>query len=199
MHDVNGLPARLASKIEIDASGHWLWVASTNPRTGYAQTRTTGSRRTTLAHRYVYELLVGPIPAGLQIDHLCRVRRCVNPEHMEPVTQLENVRRGLKGEQKRSPICRNGHEKQGVEADGTLYCLICPPRQSRPPRAQMSADELRKVRELDRRMREMRSEEIAARKREWRLANRDRVNEYQRSRRAAIKAKAAENEVDCNG
>lgn len=45
------------------------------------------------AHRFVYELLVGPIPAGLTIDHLCRVTSCVRPDHLEPVTNAENVRR----------------------------------------------------------------------------------------------------------
>lgn len=45
------------------------------------------------AHRVVYESLVGPIPAGLELDHTCRVRRCVNPDHLEPVTHAENQRR----------------------------------------------------------------------------------------------------------
>lgn len=50
---------------------------------------------TVTAHRFAYELFVGPIPDGLDIDHLCRNRSCVNPAHMEPVTEAENTRRGL--------------------------------------------------------------------------------------------------------
>lgn len=70
----------------------WLWTAYTNPD-GYGQFgETHGQGR--LAHRWAYEHLVGPIPAGMQLDHLCRVRHCVNPSHLEPVTQRENLMRG---------------------------------------------------------------------------------------------------------
>ena len=48
------------------------------------------------AHRFAYEMLVGPIPEGLDLDHLCRVRHCVNPNHLEPVTRSENLRRGIR-------------------------------------------------------------------------------------------------------
>lgn len=61
-------------------------------RDGYARTRASG--RTFLAHRWMYEQMVGPIPTGLQLDHLCRVRNCVNPRHLEPVTQRINILRG---------------------------------------------------------------------------------------------------------
>lgn len=56
-----------------------------------------GRWRGTTAHRAVYEALRGPIPSGLQVDHLCRVHRCVNPDHLEPVTCKENLRRGIRG------------------------------------------------------------------------------------------------------
>jgi hypothetical protein len=71
-------------------SGCWLWSAGTSPL-GYGILYFDGSNR--LAHRIAYEMLVGPIPKGLELDHLCRVRCCVNPDHLEPVPHAENVRR----------------------------------------------------------------------------------------------------------
>lgn len=65
----------------------WIWLLKTNA-TGYGYTH--GNR---LAHRFYYEEAKGPIPAGLQLDHLCRERLCVNPDHLEPVTPMENTRR----------------------------------------------------------------------------------------------------------
>jgi len=79
-------------------TGCWLWTASTN-KNGYGQFRfgsqVDGTRTMVLAHRWAYEHLVGPIPEGLQLDHLCRAPWCVNPEHLEPVTNRENTVRGL--------------------------------------------------------------------------------------------------------
>lgn len=76
----------------VDASGPcWLWTGFTHD--GYGSfTVTRGDTRR--AHRYAWETLVGPVPAGLVIDHLCRVRNCVNPDHMETVSVWENTRRG---------------------------------------------------------------------------------------------------------
>jgi len=66
---------------------------------GYARVRVAG--RMVMAHRYAYELAEGPIPAGLDLDHLCRIRECVQPAHLEPVTRRENTIRGdcFKGDQ----------------------------------------------------------------------------------------------------
>lgn len=69
----------------------WLW-RGTSIRNGYGQLSWHAPMR--LAHRYAYELLVGPIPEGLTLDHLCRVRHCVNPAHLEPVTNRVNLLRG---------------------------------------------------------------------------------------------------------
>jgi hypothetical protein len=74
-----------------DANGCWIWVKSVNKK-GYGQLK-RGSA-TSHAHRWYYEQAKGPIPAGLVIDHLCRVRACVNPDHLEPVTNQENIARG---------------------------------------------------------------------------------------------------------
>jgi len=70
----------------------WEWTGSLFQGTGYAQVWADGTTR--LGHRVVYELLVGPIPKGLELDHLCRVRSCVNPAHLEPVTHKVNMERG---------------------------------------------------------------------------------------------------------
>jgi HNH endonuclease len=71
--------------------GCWLWLAGRG-NTGYGSFW-AGAEQTT-AHRFAYELLVGPVPPGLDLDHLCRVRHCVNPAHLEPVTRNENLMRG---------------------------------------------------------------------------------------------------------
>jgi hypothetical protein len=71
--------------------GCWVWTGVRDEK-GYGRHHV--GRRLIKAHRYAYELLVGPIPDGLVIDHLCRNPSCVNPEHLEPVTSAENTRRG---------------------------------------------------------------------------------------------------------
>lgn len=83
---------------KVDRSGDcWRWTGAL-ARGGYGFA-VVGSRddpqRYRNAHRFAYELSVGPIPEGLELDHLCRNRRCVNPAHLEPVTHSENMRRGV--------------------------------------------------------------------------------------------------------
>ena len=80
----------------------WLWTASTK-KVGYGWFKL--NEKQVAAHRFAYELLVGPIPAGLDLDHLCNVRNCVNPEHLEPVTKAENNRRQVP----RRKTCKHGH------------------------------------------------------------------------------------------
>ena len=75
----------------IETDDCWLWDAAIG-RNGYATFKFEGRMQS--AHRTSYRHFVGPIPEGLQLDHLCSVRWCVNPRHMEPVTQKENIMRG---------------------------------------------------------------------------------------------------------
>lgn len=86
----------------------WLWTASKNPK-GYGYFSV--NQKTYLAHRFSYLMYKGSISKNLQLDHLCRVRNCVNPEHLEAVTSLENSRRGIAGQNNRIKThCPQGHE-----------------------------------------------------------------------------------------
>lgn len=76
-----------------EEKGCWLWQGTL--RAGYGRVKIGG--RLQEAHRASYEHHVGPIPEGLVVDHLCRNRSCINPAHLEPVTEMENIRRGEQG------------------------------------------------------------------------------------------------------
>lgn len=69
----------------------WIWTGNTM-KDGYTHFKVSG--KTVKAHRFSYELLIGAIPDNLALDHLCRIRNCVNPSHLEPVTQQVNILRG---------------------------------------------------------------------------------------------------------
>lgn len=87
----------------------WLWRASAPNGYGRFNYRQSGKLVQVRAHRMAYELLVGPIPPGLQLDHLCRVPLCVNPDHLEPVTGQENTQRAWRVRVS-SAYCKRGHE-----------------------------------------------------------------------------------------
>lgn len=126
---------RFWAKVDLsDPGGCWLWTAST--RNGYGQfwagNRTaSGHPRMDYAHRFAYEWLVGPIPPELELDHLCRVRLCVNPDHLEPVSHRENLLRGETQTAKRAAQthCIHGHafteENTYVKRNGTRACRTC--------------------------------------------------------------------------
>lgn len=105
----------------------WLWTAGLSSD-GYAQIRKDGAKR--VAHRLLYEWLVGPIPEGLELDHLCRVTRCLRPDHLEPVTHAENVRRGRAGSNTRGKThCPADHPYDEantyIDPDGRRRCRSC--------------------------------------------------------------------------
>ena len=81
---------QVSPKVLVD-DGCWHWTGA-RQSDGYGSFQRSGQTR--LAHRAMYELFVGDIPEGLELDHLCRDRGCVRPDHLEPVAHLENVRRG---------------------------------------------------------------------------------------------------------
>lgn len=108
-------------------SGCWLWLGYAEQ--GYGRVTIKGKRSPT--HRVVYEEFRGPIPPGLELDHLCRVPCCVNPDHLEPVTPQINQLRGFSptGINARKTHCVHGHPlTEGnvwVSALGSRHCILC--------------------------------------------------------------------------
>lgn len=124
---------RWNERVHIHPSGCWIWTGRHSGR-GYGALRLRGRNGPTrMAHAIGYELLVGPVPAGLELDHLCRNHACVNPAHLEPVTHRENVRRGLAGQVMRDKThCKQGHEftlentsYSGPESNRRRHCREC--------------------------------------------------------------------------
>lgn len=92
------LIVRFISKVRVnELTGCWNWTACIG-QNGYGYivvgSKLDSTRKLSLAHRVSWELHKGPVPEGLELDHLCRVRHCVNPDHLEPVTRRENILRG---------------------------------------------------------------------------------------------------------
>jgi hypothetical protein len=121
------LPERFWSKVSVnDSTGCWEWAAGRG-RNGYGRFRWGDATR--YAHRVAYEELVGPVPLGLQLDHLCRVTHCCNPAHLEPVTPRENTLRGVARFVNLSKTaCPAGHEYSSENTymhKGSRYCREC--------------------------------------------------------------------------
>ena len=115
----------------LPGDGCWEWTASVNEH-GYGQFY--NGITMCLAHRYSYELHVGPIPAGLVTDHLCRNIRCVRPDHLEPVPQRVNAQRGIHPQgadhfHGRKTHCPKGHPYDEVNtritSTGRRECRAC--------------------------------------------------------------------------
>lgn len=132
----------------------WLWTGSTHE--GYGTLRRTrgGRQKKFQAHRFAYELLVGPIPEGMTLDHLCHNndkecqagndcihRRCVNPAHLEPTPNIKNILRGKGWTAKnaRKTHCPHGHEYNAkntfININGSRVCIICRRNNDRVRRA----------------------------------------------------------------
>lgn len=135
-------PAKSAGEVLIEhtsvrADGCWVWIASRTSG-GYGKAWRAG--RTVLAHRLAYETTHGPIPSGMQLDHLCRNRACVNPSHLEPVTARVNTLRGTSGAAQNAvkTHCPQGHaydETNTGRNAGSRYCKPCQAAHARRYRA----------------------------------------------------------------
>ena len=122
---------RIADKI--DVADCWQWTGVTT-RLGYGSVSVDGITKS--AHRVVYEALVGPVPPECGLDHLCRNRSCVNPDHLEPTTHRENVLRGegIAAKNARKTHCIVGHPFTGdnliIRGNGR-QCRECGRKRSR--------------------------------------------------------------------
>lgn len=137
LHKTTDLAARFWPKVQ-KTNNCWLWCGSRMPL-GYGKISAydNGKPRQLLAHRVSYELLVGAIPVDMTIDHLCKNPPCVNPEHLEVVTQRENILRSNSWCAKRAKAthCIHGHELSGNnlinDPHGWRYCRTCQQRRAR--------------------------------------------------------------------
>ena len=120
---------RFWPKVRLDIAGCWLWQGAIGSD-GYGRIRGDDGI-TKRPHRVAWELAVGPIPDGLQLDHLCRVRACVRPSHLEVVTNRENTLRGTSpiADHARATECGRGHVYSDATTaytrSGKRRCLIC--------------------------------------------------------------------------
>jgi hypothetical protein len=121
---------RFLARVEpmMDDRGCWEWRGALQPN-GYG-TFGVSPTKNVRAHRASFEIAKGPIPPGLEIDHLCRNRSCCNPAHLEAVTHQENKRRESASYRARVTVCRGGHSftdpaNAGINNRGKRYCRAC--------------------------------------------------------------------------
>lgn len=137
---------RFWSRVDkIELTGCWLWDGHVAKNLyGMWSFSENGKTKTVYAHRAAYQLLVGPIPKRLVLDHQCRVRFCVNPGHLKLVTQKVNLARSKSGEagaafQRNKTHCPAGHPYSGdnlyMKANGSRHCRACTRERMRKNRA----------------------------------------------------------------
>ncbi len=129
MVEFNTLPDTVRQRLD-RTTGCWIWLGARTVGYGYLKIEGKMWR----VHRYVYTQLVGPIPEGLSLDHLCRNPPCANPQHLEPVTHLENVRRGQAPSVVigRTGYCkRNLHPLSWINGGTRRVCIECRRRMNR--------------------------------------------------------------------
>lgn len=113
-----------------ETTGCWVWMGASQSN-GYG--RAWNGSKTDYAHRVMYQIYFSDIPAGMDLDHLCRNRACVNPLHLEPVSRSENLHRGTAGENIAAPHrekthCPQGHPYSGdnlAVRNGRRHCKAC--------------------------------------------------------------------------
>ena len=133
------LRERIEQNVVIDRdTGCWIWQLSVL-KSGYGCIRVSG--RTHTAHAVAYRVFCGQVPDGLELDHLCGVRECCNPQHLEPVTHRENVLRG-RGRAAKAAIthCPHGHaysEDNTYVNQGRRFCRACGNARARAYKARL--------------------------------------------------------------
>jgi hypothetical protein len=153
------VPLRLREKYRVTAGGCWEWTSSTITDENYAMTWWDGRMR--MAHRAIYEILVGEIPADLTLDHLCcspewcsggvecMHRRCVNPDHLTPASGRDNTLRGngIAARHARRTECSKGHpfdaENTAVRSGGGRRCRTCQREATRASEARRATPRVR--------------------------------------------------------
>lgn len=129
-----------APKVRVNPNtGCWEWLGALkgqppNDYASYCENVTTGDYKTCMAHRFAYTMLMGEPPKGMDLDHRCRMPRCVNPLHLDAVPHAVNMDRGISGDRARQTHCLRGHPLSGTNlgrvknrqrSNGGRFCKRC--------------------------------------------------------------------------